>query len=81
MEQTEIRYMDAIENHCKVDAILNGTKKVELNIDVDKFPLQPEAGVIGMKVGDLYKPTERLTYEIRKIYPPELNPAQKEIEF
>ena len=28
METTEIRYMDAIENHCKVDAILNGTKKV-----------------------------------------------------
>ena len=54
---------------------------MELNIDVDKFPLQAEAGVIGMKVGDLYKPTERLTYEIRKIYPPELNPAQKEIEF
>lgn len=80
METMEIRYMDAIENHCKVDAILNGTKKVELNIDVDKFPLQVEAGIIGMKVGDLYKPTERLTYEIRKIYPPELNP-QKEIEF
>ena len=59
MEQTEIRYMDAIENHCKVDAILNGTKKVELNIDVDKFPLQAEAGVIGMKVGDFYKPTSK----------------------
>lgn len=81
MEQKEIRYMDVIENHCKVDAILNGVKKVELNIDVDKFPLQAEAGVIGMKVGDLYKPTERLSYEIRKIYPPELNPARKEIDF
>ena len=29
MEQTEIRYMDAIENHCKVDAILNGKSGVE----------------------------------------------------
>ena len=81
MEQTEIRYLDAIENHCKVDAILNGVKKVELNIDVDKFPLQAEAGIIGMEIGDFYKPTERLTYEIRKIYPPELNPALKEIDF
>lgn len=79
MKTMEIRQMDAIENHCKVDAILNGTKKVELNVDIDKFPLQTDSGIIGMRVGDLYQPTERLTYEIKKIYPPELNP-QKEIE-
>ena len=79
METKQIRYMDAIENHCKVDAILNGTKKVELNIDVDKFPLLVDAGIIGMKVAELYKPPPLLTYEIRKIYPPEVSP-QEEIE-
>ena len=69
-EEKEVVLLDAIENHCKVEALLNGKKKVELEIDPEKYPPQAEQGIIGMKVGDLYKPSATLTYEIKKIYPP-----------